>query len=174
MTDLGNIAPPGEGIEMPESSTKKQQALLVMGCPEVPVQMAIGLYIGRNLRKDGMEVVVTGNPAVLNLVRASDPDHHYLEKMLGLDRCIGEIVEKKRTADFCVAFAHNDAGISYAATMRHLIPGRLIVIIFGRNAEELAEAIDFPCEMVVEKAVHNPVQLQKKVKVVFGWDASKT
>jgi threonyl-tRNA synthetase len=159
---------------MSDSDAKKKHALLVMGCPEVPVQMAIGLYIGRNLREDGMEVVVTGNPAVLNLVRASDPDHHYLEKMLVLDRCIGEIVEKKRTADLCVAFAHNDAGISYAATMRHLVPGRLVVIVFGRNAEDLAKSIDFPCEMVVEKAVHNPVQLQRKVKGVFGWDASRT
>jgi threonyl-tRNA synthetase len=159
---------------MSDSDAKKKHALLVMGCPEVPVQMAIGLYIGRNLREDGMEVVVTGNPAVLNLVRASDPDHHYLEKMLVLDRCIGEIVEKKLTADLCVAFAHNDAGISYAATMRHLVPGRLVVIVFGRNAEDLAKSIDFPCEMVVEKAVHNPVQLQRKVKGVFGWDASRT
>jgi hypothetical protein len=145
-----------------------------MGCPEVPVQMAIGLYIGRNLRKEGAEVMVTGNPAVLNLVRASDPDHHYLEKMMVLDRCIGEIVEKKRTADLCVAFAHNDAGISYAATMRHLVPGRLVVLVFGRDAEALAEGIDFPCEKVVEKAVHNPVQLQRKVNRVFGWDASRT
>ena len=159
---------------VPDSDARKKHALLVMGCPEVPVQMAVGLYIGRNLMKDGAEVVVTGNPSVLNLVRASDPDHHYLEKMIALDRCIGEIVEKKRTADLCVAFAHNDAGISYAATMRHLIPGRLIVIIFGRNAGELAKAVDFPCEMIVEKAVHNPVQLQKKVKEVFRWDVSKT
>jgi threonyl-tRNA synthetase len=159
---------------VPDSDAKKKHALLVMGCPEDPVQMAIGLYIGRNLRGEGAEVVVTGNPSVLNLVRASDPDHYYLEKMIVLDRCIGEIVEKKRTADLCVAFAHNDAGISYAATMRHLIPGRLIVIIFGRNAEELAKAVDFPCEMIVEKAVHNPVQLQKKVKEVFRWDVSKT
>jgi hypothetical protein len=159
---------------MPDGEYGKQHALLVMGCPEVPVQMAIGLSIGRNLRKEGAEVVVTGNPAVLNLVRASDPDHHYLEKMIVLDRCIGEIVEKKRTADLCVAFAHNDAGISYAATMRHLIPGRLVVLVFGRNAETLAESIDFPCEKVVEKAVHNPVQLQRKVNKVFGWDASRT
>ena len=140
----------------------------------MPVQMAIGLYIGRNLRRNGAEVVVTGNPAVLNLVRASDPDHHYLEKMVVLDRCIGQLVEKERTTDLCVAFAHNDAGISYAATVRHLIPGRLVVIVFGRNAEELAKSIDFPCETVVEKAVHNPVQLQRKIRGVFGWDASRT
>ncbi|HXW99521.1 MAG TPA: DUF1890 domain-containing protein [Methanomicrobiales archaeon] len=150
------------------------KALLVMGCPEVPVQMAIGLYIGRNLRKDGAEVVVTGNPAVLNLVRASDPDHHYLEKMVALDRCVGQLAEKERTADLCVAFAHNDAGISYAATMRHLVPGRLVVIVFGRQAEELAGSIGFPCEKVVEKAVHNPVQLVKKIDGVFGWGASRT
>ena len=164
--------PGDERMSPPE--TGKQEALLVMGCPEVPVQMAIGLYIGRNLRKGGAEVVVTGNPAVLNLARASDPDHHYLEKMVVLDRCIGQIVERERTADLCVAFAHNDAGISYAATVRHLLPGRLVVVIFGRNAEELAGTIDFPCEKVVEKAVHNPSQLLKKINGVFGWGASRT
>ncbi len=163
-----------EGKEVPGNGVKKPRALLVMGCPEVPVQMAVGLYIGRNLGKEGMEVVVTGNPAVLQLVRASDPDHHYLEKMLVLDRAVGQLVEKERTADLCVAFAHNDAGISYAATVRHLHPGRLVVIVFGRNAEDLAKSVDFPCELVVEKAVHNPVQLLKKINGVFGWAASRT
>jgi hypothetical protein len=159
---------------MKDHTETAHNALLVMGCPEVPVQMALGLSIADGLKKRGAEVTVAGNPAVLGLLRASDPDRHYLGKMVVLERCIGEIVEKKRTADLCVAFAHNDAGISYAATIHHLLPCRLVVVIFGRNAEELAKTVDFPCDLVVEKAVHNPAVLMKKVKGVFGWDASRT
>ena len=152
-----------------------KNALLVLGCPEVPVQMAVALSVARNLRKDGISVLMTGNPSVLNLLRVSDPDRHYTSEMKVLESCIEEIVEKKRTCDLCVVFAHNDAGISYAATMRHLLPeSRLVVIIFGRNPDELAAQVTFPCEMVVDKAVHNPLQLKQKVNTVFGWAASRT
>lgn len=143
-----------------------------MGCPEVPVQMGIGIYCAHMLNIHGWEVTTAGNPSVINLLRAADPDKHYVKKVMDLDRCIEDLVEKKKEFDLSVVFAHNDAGISYAATVRHLSPGRLVVVIFGRNAEELAASIDFPCEKVAEKAVHNPVELRKKVNEVFGWRAS--
>ena len=82
------------------------------------------------------------------------------------------VVSKKRSAKTTIVFAHNHAGISYAATLRHLLPEtRLVAIVFGREAEELAETIAFPCEKIVEKAVHNPVPLLRKIREVFGWDA---
>jgi hypothetical protein len=151
---------------------KKNTALLLMGCPEVPVQMGIGIYLAHKLNASGWSVATAGNPAVLNLLRTSDPEKHYVKKMLDLDRCIEDIVEKKQTFDLCVVFAHNDAGISYAATMHHILPSHLVVIIFGKNAEELGEQVDFPCDTIVEKAVHNPAELKKKVNEVFAWPAS--
>lgn len=152
-----------------------KNAILLLGCPEVPVQMAIALYIAHNLQKRGVDVLASGNPSVLNLLKVSDPEKHYVSKMVVLEKCIEEVVEKKRSADLCVVFAHNDAAISYAATMRHLLPNqRLVVIIFGKNPEPLAELIDFKCEKIVEKAVHNPIQLKIKINEVFGWGASKT
>lgn len=151
------------------------RALLVLGCPEVPVQMAIALHVAHQLKQEGAEVVVTGNPSVLNLLKVSDPQRHYIGSTMVLERCIGEVAEKKRSTDLCVVFAHNDAAISYAATMRHLLPDcRLVVIIFGRTPDELAAQVSFPCEMVVDKAVHNPMQLKQKVSGVFGWAASRT
>jgi threonyl-tRNA synthetase len=147
-------------------------ALLVLGCPEVPVQQALALHIAYNLRKQGTPVHAAGNPAVLNLLKVSDPEKHYLPTIQVLEKCIEEIVEKKRDCELCIVFAHSDAGISYAATMRHLLPAsRLVVIIFGKDPEPLAAIADFPCEKIVEKAVHNPMQLKKKINEVFGWAA---
>ncbi|MGA2122284.1 MAG: DUF1890 domain-containing protein [Methanoregula sp.] len=147
-------------------------ALLVLGCPEVPVQQALALHIAYNFRKRGTIVHATGNPAVLNLLKVSDPEKRYLQETQVLEKCIGEIVEKKRDCELCIVFSHSDAGITYAATMRHLLPtARLVVIIFGKDPEPLAALIEFPCEKIVEKAVHNPMQLRKKVNEVFGWAA---
>lgn len=152
--------------------TVPASALLVLGCPEVPVQQALALHIAYNFRKRGTAVHAAGNPAVLNLLKVSDPEKRYLPEMQVLEKCIGEIVERKRDCELCIAFAHSDAGIAYAATMRHLLPAsRLVVIIFGKDPEPLAVLIDFPCEKIVEKAVHNPMQLRKKINEVFGWAA---
>ncbi|NLD57887.1 MAG: DUF1890 domain-containing protein [Methanomicrobiales archaeon] len=147
-------------------------ALLVLGCPEVPVQQALALHIAHQFRKRGFFVHTAGNPAVLNLLKISDPEKRYLPEMQVLETCIEEIVEKKRNAKLCIVLAHSDAGITYAATMRHLLPEtRLVVIIFGRDPEPLSALADFPCEKIVEKAVHNPMQLKKKINKVFGWAA---
>jgi len=147
-------------------------ALIVLGCPEVPVQQALVLHISHQLRNHGFAVHATGNPAVLNLLKVSDPEKRYLPEMSILETCIGEIAEKRRDCGLCIVFAHSDAGISYAATMRHLLPAsRLVLIIFGKDPETLAAAADFTCEKIVEKAVHNPMQLRKKINGVFGWVA---
>lgn len=150
------------------------EALLLLGCPEVPVQMGIAVYTAYQLARQGLDVAVAGNEAVIKLLRVSDPDRLYVKKVLNLDRTIGDLVEKKRNPGLCIVFAHNDAGISYAATAAYIIKGRLIVIVFGRDAESLAGQIGFPCEKIVEKAVHNPTELKKKIDEVFGWHASRT
>lgn len=158
---------------MTTQTHNNESALLIFGCPEVPVQAAIGLYLAGRLGEDGYDVLSAGNPSVLGLLRVSDIKKHYIGKTIDLDRCIGEVAEGKRATSLCVVFAHNDAGISYAASMRYLLPGaRLLVIVFGRNAEELAAQVDFPCERVVETAVHNPGKLKKGIDGVFGWRAS--
>jgi hypothetical protein len=145
------------------------QALILLGCPEVPVQMGIAMYTAYRLAKEGKDVAVAGNEAVIKLIRVSDPERFYVKKVLNLDRTIGDLVERKRNPALCIVFAHNDAGISYAATAAYIVKGHLLVIVFGKNAEVLAEQIEFPCERIVEKAVHNPSELKKKLDEVFGW-----
>lgn len=148
------------------------RALVVLGCPEVPVQQALALYLFHQLKEAGYAVHATGNPAVLNLLKVSDPKKQYLPDLSVLENCIGELAEKRRDAGLCIVFAHSDAGISYAATLRHLLPdARLVLILFGKEPEALAALADFPCEKIVEKAVHNPMQLKKKINGVFGWAA---
>ena len=151
------------------------KALLLLGCPEAPAQQAIALYLAHHLHIHGVDLLITGNPSVLNLLRVSDPEKHYIGQMMVLEKCIKEIVEKRRDANLCVVCAHNDAAIAYAATMHYLLPNsRLVVIIFGKDPEALAASIDFPCEKIVEKAVHNPMQLKAKINEVFRWAASRT
>ncbi|HOT07682.1 MAG: hypothetical protein A4E45_01946 [Methanosaeta sp. PtaB.Bin039] len=151
-----------------------KRVLLMMGCPEVPVQMSLVLYMASRMNASGYRVVVAGTSAALNLARISDPDRHYLKKLTDIDRIIADLAEKKQDFDLACSFAHNDAGITYAATVAALSEARIYVIVFGRNAEELAGQIEFECTRIVEKAVHNPMGLRKKVDEVFGWAASKS
>ena len=151
------------------------KALIVLGCPEAPAQQALAFHVAYNLKKRGTDVLIAGNPSVLSLLKVSDPEKHYITDTMVLEKCIAEVVEKKRDCDLCVVFAHNDAAIAYAATMRYLLPEqRLIVIVFGKDPGPLADEINFPCEKIVEKAVHNPMQLKARINEGFGWAVSRT
>ncbi len=148
--------------------------LLILGCPEVPVQQALALYCAYRFGEQGKELRIAGNTAVLQLLRVSDPGKMYAKKMMDLDRCIEDLSGKKLEPSVCLVFAHSDAGITYATTIRYLTEGRLISVIFGKMAEDLGAQLDIPCEKIVEKAVHNPGQLRRKLDEVMGWAASKT
>lgn len=159
-------------MTVPAEPARPKTALLVLGCPEIPVQQALAPYLAYRLHEQGTAVHATGNPAVLNLLKVADPVRTYLPETSVLEHCIEAIAEKKRAWNLCIVFAHSDAGIAYAATLRHLLPdARLVVILFGREPEPLAALATFPCEKIVEKAVHNPVQLKKKIDGVFKWAA---
>ncbi|NYT02211.1 MAG: DUF1890 domain-containing protein [Methanosarcinales archaeon] len=142
-----------------------------MGCPEVPVQMSLVIYLANRLGKMGMDVVLAGTSSALNLARVSDPERHYLKKMVEIDRMIGDLVEGRREFDMCFAFAHNDAGVTYAATMNSISKARLYLVIFGKNAEALAQTAEFDCHRIVAKAVHNPMPLKKMLDEATVWDA---
>jgi hypothetical protein len=146
---------------------EKGKALLVMGCPEVPVQTGIVLYLTNKLQKAGFQVTVAGTDAALKLVRVSDPEGHYIKNTLDLDSCIADLAEKRYDFDLCFVFMHNDAGMTYGATFSVLSRARLYALIFGRGAEALAETIEYPAEKIVAKAVHNPMPLKNKIDRVI-------
>jgi hypothetical protein len=142
---------------------ENESALLMMGCPEVPVQMSIVLYLSNKLTKSGYDVTVAGTDAALKLLKVSDPEGHYVSRTIDIDQCIADIVEKKIDFDNCFAFMHSDAGVAYAATVSAISRAKMHAVIFGKNAEELADTVDFPSEKIVAKAVHNPVPLKNKL-----------
>lgn len=67
----------------------------------------------------------------------------------------------------CSVFVHNDAGISYLATIQSMSNAKLFAILFGPDVEALTKLIEFKCEMLVAKAVHNPIPLKNKVDIMI-------
>jgi hypothetical protein len=154
---------------MPDSSPSPDKvALLVLGCPEVPVQTSIALYLMGVLRRRGIHPVVAGTKAARALLDVADVDRHYLADLIDLDQCIGEIAEKRRNADFCFVFVHKDAGISYAATMASLLQGKIYALVFGDHAQELANQITFPIHLITARATHNPAPLKHRIDALAG------
>lgn len=143
-----------------------KKALLVMGCPEVPVQMSMVIYLTHKLEKSGWDVTVAGTNAAVKLLKTADPDSYYVKKTADLDDMIANVVEKKVDFDICFTFMHNDAGMTYGATFCAISKARLFAVVFGKNAEALGESIDYPAEKIVAKAIHNPGPLKNMIDKV--------
>ena len=158
---------------MTENDTAKKTALILLGCPQVPVQTSMALYLVHGLSQQGIRPVVAGTPAARRLMEVGDPDRHYLEEMADLDAVIDEITGKRRDFDLCFVFIHNDSGVAYAGTMAYISKARVYALIFGEHAQDLAAEIEFPCEVVAAKAVHNPMPLKKRLDEVMQWAVSK-
>lgn len=154
-----------------EPTATPKTALLVLGCPQVPVQTSIALYLINRLKKAGIQPVVAGNKAANTLLVVSDPDRHYLGEVIDLDRAVALISDGKRDFTQCFVFIHNDAGVSYAATMGAISKAKLYALVYGEHYDEQAKKIDFPCTVVAAKAVHNPLPLKKAIDEVAPWAA---
>lgn len=154
-----------------EPATQPKTALLVLGCPQVPVQTSIALYLMNRLKKAGITPVVAGNKAANTLLVVADPDRHYLGEVMDLDRAVAMISDKKRDFASCYVFIHNDAGVSYAATMGAISKAKLYTIVYGEHYEDQVRKIEFPCTTIAAKAVHNPLPLKKAIDEVKPWAA---
>jgi len=154
-----------------ETKSLPETALLVLGCPQVPVQTSIALYLINRLKKAGIVPVVAGNKAANTLLVVADPERHYLGEVMDLDRAIAMISEKKRDFDRCFVFIHNDAGVTYAATLGAISKAKLYVLVYGEHYEEQVKKIEFFCTTIAAKAVHNPLPLKKALDEVAPWAA---
>jgi len=110
-----------------------------LGCPEVAMQTSLALFTLDLLVTDGINTLIAGNNAALGLVRTADPKGYYVKDMLDLDTAIADLAEKRMDPDICYVFIHNDAGISYLATINALISRQAMGIIFGPEAKTLAQ-----------------------------------
>jgi hypothetical protein len=106
-----------------------KQAVLVLGCPQVPVQTSIALYLAAHLRKKGVVPVIAGNRAARLNAEVSDPDRHYTGETMDLDRFIEDLAADRRKFDYYFIFIHNDAGISYAATVQSITGATVVALI---------------------------------------------
>jgi hypothetical protein len=141
-----------------------------MGCPELPVQTSSALYIANKLNLEGFEVTIAGNKAAISLLLNSDPERHYIRKVMDIDKCIGALAEKKMDFDLCFVFIHSDSGISYLATVKSLSKGKTVAVIFGKEIEPLIEA-GGDSIIIAAKAVHNPTPLRAQIDGVRSWAA---
>jgi len=148
---------------------EEKEAVLVLGCPQVPVQTAVALYLMHGLRRLGVRPIVAGNPAARMLIDVSDPLHHYAGEMVDLDTFIADMAAGRREYDYYIVFAHNDAGVTYAATVQSISGKKVIMIIYGENFQAIADRVDFPAEKIMAKAVHNPMPMKKKIDEVLPW-----
>ncbi len=146
-------------------------ALIMLGCPQVPVQTSAAIYLAYRLKRSGVRAVIAGTPSARKLVQLADPEGHYIGSVEDLDKCIAGMAEGKKTYHSSFVFIHNDAGVSYAATTAAISGGQVYPVIFGSEAEALAAAIEFPCTKIVAPATHNPMPLKRKIDEVMGWDA---
>ena len=146
------------------------KALLMMGCPELPVQTALALYIANKLNNEGFDVTAAGNKAAISLLLNSDPGKHYIKKVMDLDRCIGALAEKKMEFDLGFVFIHSDSGISYLATLKSLSKAKTVAVIFGKEIEPLIKESG-DSVIIAAKAVHNPTPLRAQIDGVKSWAA---
>jgi hypothetical protein len=146
------------------------KTLLMMGCPELPVQTAVALYIANKLNCEGFDVTAAGNKAAISLLLNSDPEKHYIKKVMDIGMCIGALAEKKMEFDLCFVFIHSDTGISYLATVKSLSKAKTVAVIFGNEIEPLIEASG-DSVIIASKAVHNPTPLRVKIDGVKSWAA---
>ena len=145
--------------------------LLVMGCPKVPVQTSLVLYLASRMKKAGIHTIIAGTPSARQLLRVADPDGHYIMEMKDLDATIGSLADGEMEVTESFVFVHNDAGVSYAATIQSLTNHQVTAIIFGEDVENIVQEITFPCRVIAEVATHNPMPLKRKIEEVAPWDA---
>jgi len=146
-------------------------ALLVMGCPRVPVQTSLVLYLANRMKKAGIHTIIAGTPSARQLIRVADPDGHYIMEMKDLDATISSLAEGDLKVSESYVFVHNDAGVSYAATIQSLTGNQVTSLVFGEDANSVMAEITFPCRVIAEPVTHNPMPLKRKIDEVAPWDA---
>lgn len=62
------------------------EALIFIGCPQIPVQSPLVLYIADFLRDAKLTPVVAANPSAKQLVKVSDPKGHYVSEYRDLEK----------------------------------------------------------------------------------------
>ena len=154
--------------------TSKGDVLLLLGCPQIPVQSAVTIYVADLIRDLGYTPVVAANPSAKQLIKTSDPKGYYVTEYRDVDRTVADLADGNVSYRLIISLVHNDAGLTYTATVASLAPKTLLVtILYGEHAYDIAGEIAFPAEKVVAPVTHNARPLLAKIDEVLEWAASK-
>lgn len=155
--------------QQPET-LKNKTALIMLGCPQIPIQTSAAVYLSYALRKAGLEPAIAGTRAARALLEVADPEGTYLGELIDLDRCIEALAQGQRAFDLAFVFVHNDAGVAYSATLAALPAGKVFSILFGESTGELADSMEgLSCELIIAPGSHNPLPLRRKLNEVLSW-----
>ena len=150
------------------------EVLILIGCPQIPVQSPLVLYIADFLQDAGHRPVVAANPSAKQLIKTSDPKSHYVSEYKDVEKTIGELADGTIHYPLIISLIHNDAGLTYTATTSAVAPGTLLIsVLFGEHAYDLAEEIGYPTEKVVAPVTHNTRPLLTKLDEVLEWAVLK-
>lgn len=147
------------------------KALVLLGCPETPSQTPLSIYATHKLTQMGYDVTIAANPAAKKLVMVSDPENHYINEMVDLEKLLGEI--NQGDFDLLLGFVHKDAAASFFVTFYHLLNTKSIALVFERDMDLVEEYTNMVAEstdatIVSVRAFHNPtpikVRLDKALK----------
>ena len=148
-----------------------KNALILLGCPEVPSQTPMAIYASYKLSELGYDVVIASNPAASKLVDVSDPEQYYVKNRINIDSCLNDLTEGQY--DLLLGFVHKDAAASYFVTFDQILQTKSIALIFEKDQTLIDEFISIvkestDAQIVDAKAYHNPnpirVKLDKALK----------
>jgi len=151
---------------------KPDSALILLGCPQVPIQTSAALYLSGMLTRQQVNVTIAGTKAARALVEIADIDAVYTGAVQDIDLVINRMAEGAFDADVSFVFVHNEAGVAYAATVQALSSGTVIAVVFG--SETMARKIELEeidCPVIAAQGSHNPLPLKRKIDGVLSWDA---
>ncbi|WAI01324.1 DUF1890 family protein [Methanogenium organophilum] len=151
---------------------KPDSALLLLGCPQVPIQTSAALYLSGMLRRNNVDVTIAGTKSARALVEMADIDAQYTGKLQDIDRIIDHMSDGDFDADVSFVFVHNEAGVAYAATVQAISSGNVIAVVFGSETQARTSELDeIGCPAVTAQGSHNPLPLKRKIDGVLSWDA---
>lgn len=154
---------------------KPDTALILLGCPQIPIQTSAALYLSAILHKKEVEVTIGGTKAARALVEIADIDRIYTGCSGGIqdiDTVIDTMADGTFDADISFVFVHNEAGVAYTATIQALTSGTVIAVVFGGETQARTnELTEIGCPAVSAQGSHNPLPLKRKIDEVLSWDA---
>jgi hypothetical protein len=142
-----------------------KKALILIGCPEAPSQTPLTLYVAYKLGQIGYNVTVAANPAANKLLEISDPENHYFNDKIDIEKLLNNLTPN--SYDLLIGLVHKDAAASYFVTYYHILKTKSIALIFEKDADLLNEFVNIidestDAEMIVARVFHNPTPLKVK------------